>query len=224
MTDVRLERTCSSIMKSILRISGLVGAISFVLFFAVQFYAGCCGEVPTSAQWYATSFESLLMSFLGSYWFLGLFLCAWFGILAKLSSNSGWKTLSEKYGIKRLTGDRLQFRAVSGYVGEVRCDGSLKIAVTTQGLYLKVLFLFKFGHKDLFIPWSDITISVEKRGLPPAKAPLFLSRLVGRLLRSNYLRVHLRQFPDQKLILEVPDSLLTHIPSEIMESTAKQLS
>ncbi len=221
MTDVRLERTCSSIMKSILRISGLVGAISFVLFFAVQFYAGCCGEVPTSAQWYAINFESLLMSFLGSYWFLGLFLCAWFGILAKLSSNSGWKTLSEKYGIKRLKEDRLQFRAISGYVGEVRCDGSLKIAVTTQGLYLKVLFLFKFGHKDFFIPWSDITISVEKRGLLPAKAPLFLSRLMGRLLHSTYLRVHLQHFPNQKLILEVPDSLLTHIPAEVMEPTAK---
>ena len=211
-------------MKSILRIAGLVGAISFVLFFAVRLYAGCCGEVPTSAQWYAASFESMLMSFLDSYWLLVFFLCAWLGILAKLSSNSGWKTLSEKYGIKRLTGDRLQFRAVSGYVGEVRCDGSLKIAVTTQGLYLKVLFLFKFGHKDLFIPWSDITISVEKRGLLPAKAPLFLSRLMGRLLHSTYLRVHLQHFPNQKLILEVPDSLLTHIPSEIMESTAKQLS
>lgn len=215
------EGACLSVMRLIFKTAGLIWTFLFVLFFVVHLYSGCCGDVPPIAQWYSTSFESLLMSFLGSYWFLFLFLCAWLGISSKLSSNSGWKTLSDKYGIKSVLGNNLDFRAVSGYLGEVRYEGSLKIAITAQGIYLKVLFLFKFGHRDLFIPWSDFTTTVDKKGTLHETAPEFLNRLTKRLSRSSRLRVHLKDLPDRKLILEVPDSLVTRIPSEIMESNAK---
>lgn len=41
--------------------------------------------------------------------------------------------------------------------------GSVTVGVGRMGLHLSVIFLFRFGHPPLFIPWRDVTTIQEKK-------------------------------------------------------------
>ena len=39
----------------------------------------------------------------------------------------------------------------------------LTVGANGQGLYLSLLFLFRFGHPALFIPWNEVAVVREGR-------------------------------------------------------------
>jgi hypothetical protein len=104
-------------------------------------------------------FETLLPS----QWFPVLFGCAWFGVIALLSTIGGWRSLAENY---RVPGDfelnpaeRFRFKSVQmrGHAFlPVNYGNSVTVGITARGLYLAPMILFRFMHPPLLIPWREI--------------------------------------------------------------------
>ena len=88
--------------------------------------------------------------------FLIIFPMFWCFVLWILSRAGGWHQLATRYGSGDLpvTGDR--HAGVTGMVGGVSYRSVLIVNVTSEGFFLNVMALFRFGHPRLFIPWSDI--------------------------------------------------------------------
>ena len=105
-----------------------------------------------------------LPQFMQPQWFLPLFGAMWIGINALLSILGGWFTLAKRFRAEsEPTGD--QFRFVSGSMGiryfPVNYRNCLFVIVSSTGVHISVLFLFRVMSPPLFIPWSDVE-SVEE--------------------------------------------------------------
>jgi hypothetical protein len=48
-------------------------------------------------------------------------------------------------------------RGMTGY------NGVLTLGSDAEGVYLGVMFLFRFAHPPLFIPWSDVAVEEPTR-------------------------------------------------------------
>jgi hypothetical protein len=86
------------------------------------------------------------------------FLSLWFLVSAIISFIGGWFSLAKVYrtrvpfsGAKwgRQSG---QMRWLANY------NNVLTIGVSPQGLYLASMFLFRFMHPPLLVPWSEIKV------------------------------------------------------------------
>jgi len=202
-------------MKIVLKFIGLIWAVSFFSFFILSFYSGTGGEIPPIAQEYVINFQDLLESFLTSHWFFIVFVAGWFGVSYTLGKESGWQNLAKKYGNNKYDNPDENFQTGNGYIGKTRHNGILKVAANSKGVYLRVLFPFKFGHKNLFIPWQDIEAITSESGLFSNKTPSFLKR-VGKLISgTEYLNIKLHQFPEQRLTIQSTEQLLSFIPKNI---------
>jgi hypothetical protein len=80
---------------------------------------------------------------------LPLFWCA---VVLLLSRVGGWHRLHEEFP-ERGDPAAIGYRGVSGRVGLVSYNQSLRVAATGDGLHLAVPSLFRPGHPPLFIPW-----------------------------------------------------------------------
>lgn len=81
---------------------------------------------------------------------------------------SGWNRLAKLYGTKQSPPPNLAWME-TGSVGLVVFKGVLSVGVTSQGIYLNVFPVFRFGYPPLLIPWSAI------KKIEPADA-LFVQR------------------------------------------------
>ncbi len=202
-------------MKTVFKFVGLIWAVSFLAFFVLFLYAETGGKIPPLAQEYVINFQKVLGSFLTSYWFFVVFIAFWLGVSYTLGKESGWQNLAKKYGKNKNEHPDENFQTGNGYIGKSRHNGILKVAASKKGLYLSVLFPFKFGHKNLFIPWQEISTITSESGLFSEKTPSFLKRM-GRLVSSTeYLNIKLIQFPDQRLTIQSSEKLLGFIPKNI---------
>ncbi|WP_334830593.1 hypothetical protein [Nostoc sp.] len=93
-----------------------------------------------------------------------------------------WNRLAKLYCTKEAPPQNFS-RMQSGSVGLVHYKGTLNIGITSEGIYLSIFPLFRFGLTPLLIPWSAI------RKIEPANQ-LFIQRF--RLYLSS---------PKVKLIL-----------------------
>ncbi|KGJ86385.1 hypothetical protein [Colwellia psychrerythraea] len=202
-------------MKIVLKFIGFIWAVSFLSFFVLSFYSGTGGEIPTIAQEYVIHFQGLLESFLTSQWFFIVFVAGWFGVSYSLGKQSGWQNLAKKYGNYKYDNPNVNFRTGNGYIGKIRHNGILKVATNSKGVYLRVLFPFKFGHKNLFIPWQDISVVTSERGLFSDKTPSFLKRIGKTISGTEYLNIKLPQFPEQRITIQSSEQLLGSIPKNI---------
>lgn len=202
-------------MKIVLKFIGLIWAVSFLSFFFLSLYAGTGGEIPPLAQEYATNFQGLLESFLTSHWFFIVFVAGWFGVSYSLGKESGWQNLAKKYGNNKDENSDENFKTGNGYIGKTRHNGILKVSANNKGLYLRVLFPFKFGHKNLFIPWEDIAAITSESGLFSKKTPSFLKRMGKLISVTEYLNIKLHHFPEQRLTIQSSERLLGFIPKHI---------
>lgn len=92
--------------------------------------------------------------------FLIVFICLWLFISVSISYISGWWSLSQYYRTKTYNFKKIwRFQTIAMRM-MARYGGCINIGVTDKGLFLSVLFLFRFAHPPLFIPWEDI--SAEK--------------------------------------------------------------
>ena len=204
-------------MKIVLKFIGLIWAISFLSFFVLSFYSGAGGEIPLLAQEYVTNFQGLLKYFLTSHWFFIVFVAGWFGVSYLLGKESGWQNLSKKYGNNKYENPDGNFQTGNGYIGKTRYNGILKVAANSKGVYLRVLFPFKFGHKNLYIPWQEIAAITSESGLFSDKTPSFLKRMSNLISSTEYLNIKLHQFPEQRLTIQSSEQLLGFIPKIIKE-------
>jgi len=90
------------------------------------------------------------------------FVTLWLFVSFILSHIGGWATLAKQYRLQRpFTGAKWHFqsgqmRLLAGYS---RC---LTAGCNTDGLYLGILFLFRFAHPPLFLPWNEISVQRKK--------------------------------------------------------------
>ncbi len=90
------------------------------------------------------------------------FVALWLLVGATISLIGGWHSLAGRYraqapftGMKR-TMQSGQMRWLANY------NNVLTLGVNQEGLYLASMFLFRFMHPPLLIPWSEITITRSK--------------------------------------------------------------
>jgi hypothetical protein len=89
--------------------------------------------------------------------FVGL----WLFVTWLISHTSGWVTLARIYRAENAaTGIPVRLRAVRmgcSLLGQYR--NVLTLWAGANGIQLHMLFLFAINSPDLFIPWSDITVT-----------------------------------------------------------------
>ena len=95
--------------------------------------------------------------------FLILFWTCWYLIGFYRARTGGWSALAARYGAQEPPVGKL-FPMERGRVGAAfyRC---LHIHVSDSGLYLSVWFMFRAGHRPLFIPWTQLYGFHEKKSL-----------------------------------------------------------
>jgi hypothetical protein len=125
---------------------------------------------------------------------VGLFGTLWLFVRFVISYASGWHSLhssfpasDESLSNRSLTSGT--FRYVVGY------NNVLWVSSNRQGLHLAMLFLFRFGHPPVFIPWSEIEVRPERRFLGfrfrtlvlgrESRIPLMLKEKIVIKLLSN---------------------------------------
>lgn len=94
-----------------------------------------------------------------SEWLFPAFAIVWFGLCAGLSLMSGWFHFGARFkSDEEIDGERFYFRSAAlGWrawpVGYRNC---LFVTVGSRGFAVSVLFLFRFLHPRLVIPWSAV--------------------------------------------------------------------
>jgi hypothetical protein len=100
------------------------------------------------------------------FWFAAIFpiyfLCLWCVVAATISVIGGWFALTKVYRTRAaFNGEKWKMQS-----GRMRWlanyNNVLTIGIGTQGLYLASMFLFRFMHPPLLIPWSEIKVRRQK--------------------------------------------------------------
>jgi len=85
----------------------------------------------------------------------------WIGVLYIISFLSGWQSLARVYPmLHTLSGERFRFESASMRAG-MGYGNCLTMEANAQGLRISTLFLFRIGHRSLFIPWEDIAAELD---------------------------------------------------------------
>jgi hypothetical protein len=91
-----------------------------------------------------------------------LWISMWLLVGAIISLISGWSSLAKVYRTASAF-DGAKWRMQSGrmrwFVGY---NNVLTIGASQQGLYLATMFLFRFMHPPLLVPWSEIKVQKKK--------------------------------------------------------------
>jgi hypothetical protein len=86
------------------------------------------------------------------------FLCLWLLVGATISLVGGWFSLAKVY---RTPGpfNGAKWRMQSGQMRSLaNYNNVLTLGVNQQGLYLASMFLFRFMHPPLLVPWSEMKV------------------------------------------------------------------
>jgi hypothetical protein len=90
------------------------------------------------------------------------FVGVWLLIFAVISVVGGWQTLAERF---RSDGsfDGAVWRWQSAYFRyRVHYGGCLIVGCNREGLYIRILFPFRFMHPPLFVPWREISLTTSR--------------------------------------------------------------
>jgi hypothetical protein len=90
------------------------------------------------------------------------FLSLWFLVGSIISFIGGWFSLAKVYRT-RVPFDGTKWGMQSGQMRWlVNYNNVLTIGASRQGLYLASMFLFRFMHPPLLVPWSEIKVRRSK--------------------------------------------------------------
>jgi hypothetical protein len=86
------------------------------------------------------------------------FVALWLFVSGMISYIGGWSALAKHYRLTgQFTGERWSFQS-----GKMRWlanyNNCLTIGASQTGLFLGILFLFRFRHPPLLIPWSEVSV------------------------------------------------------------------
>ena len=95
------------------------------------------------------------------YLFLDLFVGIWLAVMFLLSRLGGWHRLASRYRLSGTFSGKV-WRFQSGKFNWAGYNNCLSVGGNEKGLYVAPLFIFRFGHPPLFIPWGDITVEKKK--------------------------------------------------------------
>ncbi len=101
-----------------------------------------------------TGFVLLLLAYVVALWLLVAYLIATFG---------GWRSLALRFGLQgdfngsRWSWQSAQMRGVSNY------NNCLIVGADNAGLFLATVFMFRFAHPALYVPWAEITMQPYER-------------------------------------------------------------
>lgn len=80
-----------------------------------------------------------------------------------------------------------------------------------------MLFPFKFGHNNLFIPWQEISAVTLESGLFSENTLGFLKSMTKPFSKTEYLNIQLNEFPKQRLTIRSTEQLLSCIPKNLRD-------
>jgi hypothetical protein len=90
--------------------------------------------------------------------FPAYFLFLWFSIAAIISFVGGWFSLSKLYRT-RVPFQGTKWTMQSGQMRfRVNYNRALTFGVSPQGFYMASMFLFRFMHPPLLVPWGEIRV------------------------------------------------------------------
>ena len=90
------------------------------------------------------------------------FLCLWCLVAAIVSLVGGWFSLAKVYRT-RVPFDGAKWRIQSGQMRWLaNYNRVLTLGTSPEGLYLASMFLFRFMHPPLLIPWREIRVRRKK--------------------------------------------------------------
>lgn len=82
---------------------------------------------------------------------------------------TGWAALASAYPLARpFNGDRWWFQSASMRYG-TNYGLCLIAGANRDGLYLSILLPFRPGHPPMFVPWTDISATIEQSRMFPYK-------------------------------------------------------
>jgi hypothetical protein len=90
------------------------------------------------------------------------FLCLWLLVGATTSFIGGWSSLAKAYRT-RVPFNGAKWRGQSGQMRWLtNYNRVLTLGTSPGGLYLACMFLFRFMHPPLLVPWSEIKVRRKK--------------------------------------------------------------
>jgi len=115
-----------------------------------------------------------------------------------ISNISGWKLLSKRFATTESPSTQITSN-VYGSIGGIAYNGVISTACSHAGLFMKVFPLFKFGHPNLLIPWSEVNyVEIEEKRFPKGYKIYFKdSSLKPILLAKKALESHIEYFKDK---------------------------
>ena len=127
-----------------------------------------------------------------------LFLAFWFLGVALIARIAGWSSLAQQFPASEVPAGQV-FRFVSGSLGSVgwpiKYRNCLRVVVGSMGLYLSLMFPFKFRSPALLLPWHSIESAQEKQSFSTRTvtfrfqgqwSALSLPGPVGQLAKAAY--------------------------------------
>ena len=101
-------------------------------------------------------------------WLVPLFAAFWFGGAAIMARLAGWAKLAAAFPASAPpTGE--SFRFVTAIVGSrhfpIKYRNCCHLVVADRGIYLSLMFPFKFQSPAFFVPWSAVENVVEAQQL-----------------------------------------------------------
>jgi len=88
----------------------------------------------------------------------------WVAVVMLIARLGGWRKLAEAYPPDRAIYDGTRFRMQSAVLRRwVSYNHVITFTVDRQGLLISPLGFFRPGHRPIFLLWSDLDVSYEKR-------------------------------------------------------------
>jgi hypothetical protein len=94
---------------------------------------------------------------------VGLFLGLWGGLSLAIAALGGWRRIASSYCASSEPVGRRYFMQQCN-VGFIRYGNYTTIHTSPEGIHVAVLFVYRPGHRPLFIPWDAIRHAKVVRG------------------------------------------------------------
>jgi hypothetical protein len=115
------------------------------------------------------------------------FLALWCTILFLISQASGWAALARRFRLTSpFTGQTWDWKRARMRWG-CNYNNCLTVGSDPMGLYLSMMFPFRFGHAPLFLPWQEVSVRRHRSILFFKYVELSLGReeQIPLLIREN---------------------------------------
>jgi len=121
-------------------------------------------------------------------------LVCWACISYVIAHIGGWFKLARFYRLSgAFLGERWRFQSAQ-LRWKIGYNNCLTVGASPEGLSLSVMFILRFGHPPLFVPWGDISVNVIKGFFYPVlefrfqqvpTIPLRVSERLGQKIRAS---------------------------------------